>query len=184
MKRHVALCFVLYLFSLSAIAQERAKTQEDRPSLDETVDWLRGKLPTYANTKNNDGKMTTTDKIEDLVIDRCDINYTYLKLMEANSLGMSSFVKAKVRFALADMDADDVRVQKEKDYYQLLLICTEKKQKVRLDITARVLGSNAGDRTDYADHAKFPFEDSEMAERVAKAFRNAITLCKKKKEPF
>lgn len=140
-------------------------SQDSSPSLEETLNWIKDKLPREPKRHYQ----SFTIKVDSVVFDGCSftMNSSSETLRFTNSVG------------LADLDPSNTKVTRTSDEYYVVSVHTvEKKPRVRF--TAQGGGTNEEEMINYVG---FSFRDEEIANRVARAFAHAIKLCKKK-EPF
>ena len=87
-------------------------------------------------------------------------------------------------FELKDMDAEHIKFGDDKHTYEgkylLQLAVTGEKSKVKMKVNQQ-LDTVAKPASPWTDAVNFPFNDKDIAERVAKGLANAIRLCQKAK---
>jgi hypothetical protein len=190
--RKVILTLVIMAICFVAGAQEPAKPQESAPSLEETTRWLQEKISNYGsysavvNHTETVGKKTVSMPLDiaykalNPVFNDCTFTYSYV--YADAPVVIHQLVNV---IQLGDIDGSKVKLDdKEGPPYFVKLPTVGGEGKIKQDqrcCTARAMASFG---TKNVSEAIVPFEDRELAGRVAKAFAHAADLCKKKKEPF
>lgn len=156
----------LIVFNIPVFAQ--------KPSLTETLDWIKGKLNDeypVALTLPSDGKVVV-ENLELVRFDGCQIIWR---------TGLDGTVNTEWRVGLSALDPTKVKVREFGGIWRVYLYTYNSRRRVRQNLIGKV-GKVVplGVRTD----CFFDFRSEEMAERVAKAFSHAIKLCGGRKEPF
>lgn len=172
--------FVLLLSSQNAQAQE---SNDEGPSLQETIDWLKSKLngqkveyteSTVGNTGASSFK--STEEYTNFRADGCTVRWTMKNVFDDTPYSYDLDLK------LSDLDPVSVKVE-------------TLEPEVSKHMNTRVRGSGISPETwlvvlkvtafqGNTFKTGFKFQDREMAKRVAKAFQNAIKKCGGKVEPF
>jgi hypothetical protein len=176
--------------------QSKRATAKSKSSLNETMNWLRGKLSTYANVN---GKQ----QFELITVGKCSFTWRITRrdyLQESmmsialgedkNSSGIARPIweksKEEISINLSDFDPTKVSVlhhgfQPELPTWQVVLETFNERKKVSV-----VIIDEMGKRAEpyYMSNSFIKFSTEDIARRVAKAFSHAITLCGGEKEPF
>lgn len=185
-------CFAVLLLTVTFVAAHEA-------SLKETTDWLRDRLMESGYTARSNYKDGTTSlrKVADkLLVDGCSISYRYRTDSENRSFFLNaSTVRADYFWETVNLAAasQDVLVQEktifETKYFDVKISSSPGKLLGKYGMKTfisenggpqRTIGEDSGD----AKAAMFSFADESTAQRVAKAFGHAVSLCGGSTEPF
>jgi hypothetical protein len=160
----------ILLIAITTIAQTSPSSSQDSSSLEDTLKWIQSKVSSYSYMKDkNTGDI---DKTEDITYSGCKMD---LALSTRHNSETGNIFKAvtKYSFSLKDAERADVFTNKKGE----LKVALAFKLKIR-GTTEYYIGSELQEKEENRDEVIFlPFDDKEMAKRVAKAFRNAIKLC-------
>ena len=178
------LILVLAWGSQNAMAQQRVERQENTPSLEETLKWIKDKLLKEAIYPTGRG---STYRVDSVNFDGCSIR------INDSVTGGSVQTYGSYWAHLADLDPVDVWIYRIGGYnpykYTINFNTIGKKPKVRTTLKTVVVENDGREvsRTDddTASVLNLSFPDEEIRNRVARAFVHAIRLCGgSKKEPF
>lgn len=192
MKKATIIALIILTLAAVAIAQEPAKPQEATPSLDESTHWLQEKITNYASYSKQTTQTETVGKktismpvtliykAANAVFDGCTFTYSYVWV--DSPVIIHQWVNV---VQMGDIDGSKVKLEdKGEPPYLVKLNTAGDELKIKQDqrcCTARAMASFSMKNV---SEAIVPFEDRELAVRVAKAFAHVADLCKKKKEPF
>jgi hypothetical protein len=164
----VLICILLIAFT--AIAQTRQPNAQDAPSLEDTLKWIQSKVSSYSYRKDKNNE--DIDKTEDITYSGCKMD---LELSTKHNESTSHIFKAltKYSFSLKDAERADAFPNKRGE----IKVALGFKLKIH-GTTEYYIDGELQSKEENSDEVIFlPFDDKDMAERVAGAFRNAIKLC-------
>lgn len=162
---------------------KKVDTTKDSPSLSETLTWLRRTIESYGghSVQHSGGIIERTYQVT-----RADASEFVLTATERvtgiESLHLETRTTARIDLGRLLPPGDAYRgfdnVQPDALFYALTLNSNERSIPVETrlgnEFPARSLSASIG----------ITFRDQAMANRVVTAFRHAITLCQRRKEPF
>jgi hypothetical protein len=200
---------VTCIFAFSVPAQRRrapqkqrpAATDEKKPSLKETFDFLREKIKAYAYYKAVTNDCTLVDyRAEDVQFDGCAMTLRDVQVLTVNdqaagtAFTIVNTVNGVDKMSLTDMDAQQVAVKVPESMtpvttgFLISLLTINKQKLIHSHSETHGYSSVSGSRNYTADTDRYStqiyFTDKDMANRIANAFVHAIGLCAAKKEPF
>lgn len=163
-----------------------APAQESNASLQESLDWLKGKLTEnyrlgiwpsdYRNSK------VRLFRFEPVRFDGCTL--VWREQMSYTENKRSELIKRQIEINLADFDRSNIKVIKESCHtgncWRIRLVTYNSKPLVK----EIYLPENKNESNSSSTFIEFYASEQLMAQRIAKAFSHAITLCGGKKEPF
>jgi hypothetical protein len=168
MRRHTLFAVGLALFAGLAVAP--AQGTEPTATLEDTLDWLRGRLPqlvTYTFEGQEYSRST------DVTVDGCKMTVVdWINTKERD-------IKYTSTFSLGDLDVAHHEVDDMGEAWILTVPTSFGKRSVRI---VRTEGKKT--ETLRGAHVNFPFQAKEMATRASKALSHASRLCGGRREPF
>jgi len=176
-------------------SQEQSNLEEQTPSLEETMRWIKGKIEDkshlsffYEEKSDLKALLLGTNKFN---YDGCNVSVGYETLLHYQD-GHSNDLTAYSQFNLKDMSA--VTIEEFNNWLYVILETLNSGKLVRHKSTSvhYKMFKEEPDaiKTEYEDfRASIGFEldlsDKALAKRLVKAFNHAMLLCGgKKKEPF
>lgn len=154
--------------------QATEDSQKDQgPTLQETTDWLKRKIRSVGFKTKGIYRGWTAYDVAPVNFDGCSLTWR------------SKGAAGEVSFALTDLDPQSIELEEGMIFVEGVTgPATGVHVKLRtVNGTGSIHESRGGSNREVHNNVIFPFEDEEIANRVAKAFKHAIMLCKEK-EPF
>ena len=174
------LLFVALLLIAPAYAQENTA-----PSLDESTKWISEKVLAMAGGKSEKDGSSFRLEYTEFKFDRCSLLF---KTAFTGNKGLAKMmgIMTETYLVLGDLDPEKITVLKVGDAYQVKLLAANGQRKIVVKTETEIPALPGPPTTQSESKAEtlVVFNDAQMAERIAKAFTHAVTLCRKQKEPF
>lgn len=172
------LVFLTLVFCLLATPSGNAQTREAEqpPSLETTLAWIREKLPIDGGWVEEDDSA----RMNLVEFQGCVMSY---RVTQGDTGGLVRGVEM-ISIPLAEIDPEATKVIFSRGHYQCLLKTASAGKKIKFSGSVTVAGRRTAAPDSLVSEHELPFSDQAMAERFKKAFSNAASHCRARKEPF
>jgi hypothetical protein len=160
--------------------EDTSEPKMSSPTLKETCDWLREKLMASAGGTFAPGGVASEEKYDEFKFEGCAVSFRSIFKIK----GKLPFEKdSQTSFSLSDIDPATVAFFKVEKTPGLLGV-SMKTESGADKVTVKTLSRAAGEGIKRTSSISITIPDEAIARRVAKAFQQASTLCRSRKEAF
>lgn len=181
---------IIFMFCVITVASQQNETASD-PSLGETTTWIREKLLTHSTVTSDVSAASVSArasrKLEDVKFEGCTMKVR--DVVDGESGGtLHVHITMNHTLSLSDLDPNTVSVTKTQSGKNVALkvFTVGGLKRITTDMETEIveLAQSKSKSTLTDGELSFSVTDQDMGERIAKAIRHAVSLCRKQKEPF
>jgi hypothetical protein len=155
-----------------------SQVHSDVSALPEIQTMLKETIDAHSVSVKKNGDNLDSQKVDLVKFDGCVMSYRYTVINKSKSESVIDLVQ-RVKLPLRDIDPSRVKVESSADRYFVQLYTSKGKLSIKLESKMKTKEVQR-EMSAPTDQATFPFEDAEIAKKVAKAFIRAINLCKER----
>lgn len=160
-----------------------ASQQQASPSLQETTDWLKEKLPASTGGTFAPGGIVSEERYKEFKLEGCVLSYGTSFKIAGNRVVPTMEENTEVTIPIGSLDPAGIEVSKTEQTPGLIGVSL-KTSAAEEKITVKSFSRGAGGGIKHTAKAYILIQDEAVAGRIAKAFQHAATLCRARKEVF
>ena len=152
---------------------QSAESQVDPPTLKETTDWLKDKLPKYVNQYQLLDKRLL--KVDEVVFKECQLKFVETSTWDKPDKSGRFLIQTEVEIQLTEIDPSKIVELALEEHTFVVFETKDGKPSIK----RRFRTPGARDR--FEKTYFFPFRNADIAGKISKGLKHAVTLCQEGK---